>query len=131
MADLGQLLWLRKSEALMVYEVVRSIESDRDLELIFDHLERSYLSLGDPPKDAIERAASRIMKIEDEMEKLGLTPFQGTLIPEIFPDLRRVTKDNVIYYFISNKGSKTLQILAIFFGGQNHIVHMLNRLLAE
>lgn len=115
----------------MVYEVVRSIESDRDLELIFDHLEHSYLSLGDTPKDAINRASSRIMQIEDEMEKLGQTPFQGTLMPEILPDLRRVTKDNTIYYFVSDKGSETLKILAIFFGGQNHIVQMLNRLLEK
>ena len=115
----------------MGYKVVRSTESDRDLELIFDHLERSYSSLGDPPVDAIERAASRIVQIEDEMEKLRLTPFQGTLMPEILPDLRRVTKDNTIYYFVLDEDSKTLQVLAIFFGGQNHIVHMLNRLLQE
>lgn len=115
----------------MGYKVVRSTESDRDLELIFDHLERSYSSLGDPPVDAIERAASRIVQIEDEMEKLRLTPFQGTLMPEILPDLRRVTKDNTIYYFVLDEDSKTLQVLAIFFGGQNHIVHMLNRLLEE
>lgn len=115
----------------MVYKVVRSNETDRDLELIFDHLERSYLSLGDPPIDAIERAASRIMQIEDEMEKLGLTPFQGTLMPAILPDLRRVTKHNTIYYFVLHEETKTLQVLAIFFGGQNHIVHMLKRLLGE
>ncbi len=115
----------------MGYKVVRSTESDRDLELIFDHLARSYLSLGDPPVDAIERAASRIVQIEDEMEKLGLAPFQGTLMPEILPDLRRVTKDNTIYYFVLHEDLKTLQVLAIFFGGQNHIVHMLNRLLEE
>jgi plasmid stabilization system protein ParE len=115
----------------MGYEVVRSNESDRDLELIFDHLEQSYLSLGDPPKDAVERAASKIMQIEDEMEKLGHAPFQGTLVPEILPDLRRVTKHNTIYYFFVHEETKTLRILAIFFGGQNHIVHMLNRLLGE
>jgi len=115
----------------MEYKVVRSTESDRDLELIFDHLERSYVSLGDPRSDAIERAASRIIQIEDEMEKLGLTPFQGTLMPEILPDLRRVTKDNTIYYFVLHEESKTLQILAIFFGGQNNIVQMLSRLLEE
>lgn len=62
------------------------------------------------------------------MERLGAAPFQGTLLPDLMPDLRRVTKDRAIFYFRVFETAKQIQILAVFFGGQDHQMHMLRRL---
>jgi len=113
----------------MAYEVFRSRASDRDLDLIFDFLLETYQDLGDPLPEAFERAAKRLRSIEDDMERLGAAPFQGTLMPELMPDLRRVTKDRAIIYFRIDEAAQQVQVLAVFFGGQDHQNHMLSRLL--
>lgn len=112
----------------MAFEVVRSRASDRDLDLIFDYLLATYQDFGDPLPEALDRAALRLGSIEDELERLGTVPFQGTLLPDIMPDLRRVTKDRAIIYFRVAEHAKQVQVLAIFFGGQDHHNHMLLRL---
>jgi hypothetical protein len=45
------------------------------------------------PDEAFEWASARIRSIEDDMEALGRAPFQGTLWPDLLPDLRWVTRD--------------------------------------
>ncbi|MDE1994609.1 MAG: type II toxin-antitoxin system RelE/ParE family toxin [Rhizobiaceae bacterium] len=112
----------------MVYEVVRSVASDRDLGLILDHLVNSYMTLGDPPADAFERAAQRIRSIEADMLALARTPHQETLRPELGPGLRHVTKNHAVFYFDVDDDNRRVRILAIFFGGQDHVRHMLARL---
>lgn len=113
----------------MAYEVVRSRASDRDLELIFDYFIVTYLELGDAVEEALTRAASRVRSIEHEMDGLARAPHQGTLCPEMMPGLRRVTKNRTIFYFRVDEHAKQLQVLAIFFGGQDHVRHMLRRIL--
>jgi toxin ParE1/3/4 len=110
------------------FSVVRSVASDRDLSLIFDHLFDTYQDLGDAPDEAFERASARIRSIEDDMEALGLTPHQGTLCPDLLPGLRRVTKNRAIFYFQVDERAAVLRVLAVFFGGQNHQMSMLLRL---
>ena len=112
----------------MAYEVVRSRGSDRDLELIFDHLAETYGLLGDTPRDAFDRAAARLRAIEDDMEGLGRTPFQGTLRPDLMPGLRQVTKTRAIFYFRVDEAARHVEVLAVFFGGQDHLAHMLRRI---
>lgn len=115
----------------MVFEVVRSRASSRDLDLIFDYLLETYQGLGDPLHDAFDRAANRLRSIEDDLQRLGSVPFQGTLLPELMPGLRRVTKDRAIVYFLVDEAASRIQILAIFFGGQDHQNHMLRRLVED
>lgn len=115
----------------MDFSVVRSLACDRDLSLIFDFLFDTYRDLGDKSDDAFSLAAARIKAIEDDMEALGSAPFQGTLWPELLPDLRWVTKNRAIFYFQVDEGKATVRVLAVFFGGQDHRKKMLLRLSAQ
>jgi len=113
----------------MAYKVQRSVDCIHDLELIFEHLINSFTGLGEPLDDAFSKAEERIFRIEDEMDQLIRAPFQGTLMKDVLPSLRRVTKNRAIYYFVPDVQTETIVVLAVFFGGQDHIFHMLNRLL--
>ncbi len=115
----------------MGFRVLRSRQTDRDLELIFDHLLESYHALGDTSEQALERAAIRIRKIEDDMEALAKAPFQGTLRPELMPGLRNVTKDGAVIYFTVYEEVEEIRVLALFFGGQDHQRYMLTRLITS
>lgn len=112
----------------MVYEITRSLESDRDLRLIVRHLVDSYVSLGDPLPDAIHRASERARSIEAELDAIALAPHQGTLLPKLGPRLHSVTKNRAIFYFDVDDTAKRVRFLAIFFSGQDHRQHILKRL---
>lgn len=113
------------------FAVVRSAAARHDLELIFDHLFASYREFGDMPDEAYRRAANRIHAIEDAMGRLGRAPFQGTQREDLLPGLRQVTKDAAIFYFTVDEHDERVTVLAIFFGGQDHRLHMLKRLLGS
>ncbi|SCB35617.1 KluB [Rhizobium multihospitium] len=112
----------------MVFKVVHSADSDRDLGLILDHLIESYIALGDPLTDAFDRAAERLHAIEADMEALAQASYQGTLLPDIAPGLQQVTKNRAIFYFDLDEERQVLRVLAIFFGGQDHRRRFLKRL---
>jgi plasmid stabilization system protein ParE len=112
----------------MAFEIVRSHDSIKDLDLIFDHLVASYSNLGDAPADAVNRAAGRIRIIRAEMESIANAPYQGTVLNHMAIGLRSVTKNNAAFYFDVDGPAQTVRILAIFFGGQDHRQHMLKRL---
>ncbi|WP_234631603.1 type II toxin-antitoxin system RelE/ParE family toxin [Agrobacterium vitis] len=112
----------------MAFDLVRSAASNRDLDLIFDHLVEAYLSFGDAIQEAFDRASARLKAIDDDMKALVHAPFQGTLLPSIAPNLRHVTKNRAVIYFKVDEVKNQVQILAIFFGGQDHQRHMLARL---
>lgn len=115
----------------MAYEVERSEASDRDLEAIFDFLFEAALGFGEDEATAFERAAARVLGIEDAMESLGAVPHQGTLHPEFSDGLRSVTKDRCIFYFDVDETRRRVRVLAIFFGGQDHRRRMMLRLLSS
>jgi plasmid stabilization system protein ParE len=112
----------------MAYKVLRSKDTQRDLALIFDHLVDSHIALGEQTRSAFERASHRTEKIENDMLLLGKAPFQGTLRPELMPGLRNVTKDKAIFYFTVHEDLEEVRVLAVFFGGQDHVRKMLMRL---
>lgn len=112
----------------MAYKVLRSTACDEDLSLIFDYLFETFCDLGDAPEEAFERAAARIRSIEDDMAALAKAPFQGTLWPDLLPNLRWVTKDRAIFYFQVDEAEAVVRVLAVFFGGQDHRMRMLLRL---
>lgn len=113
----------------MAWRTEFSADAVRDFELIFDHLLQSYIGFGEGAEDAAEKAAARVEAIRAAGEGLASAPFRGSLHPEIAPELRNVTMDRAIFWFEPDEATETLRILAVFFGGQDHVRHMLARLL--
>lgn len=111
------------------YAVEFAAEVERDFELIYDFLENSYGGFGESPEEAALHAAARVDAIRIAAAKLGNAPYRGTLHPEIMPNLRHVTIDQAIYWFLVDEQALTVRVLAIFFGGQDHVRQMLARLL--
>jgi plasmid stabilization system protein ParE len=111
----------------LAFEVVRSHSCDRDLRAIFRHLLESQIALGETFEVAFERANARLKVIEDDMARLGRVPFQGTLREALGPGLRQVTKSRAIFYFLVDEDSRRVRVLAVFFGGQDHVARMLAR----
>lgn len=105
--------------------------AERDFELIFDHLLQSYQDFGDNFDIAIDRAEQRVLSIQSSAEGLAKVPHQGTLRPDILDGLRFVRHDKAVYWFVAHEDRKMVQVLAIFYGGQDHIRHMLSRLLGD
>jgi plasmid stabilization system protein ParE len=115
----------------MSFRVERSIETDKDLAIIFDFLVQSYLDFGDAKDEALERAAARIEDIEAAMLSLGAAPHQGTLRSDLLAGLRSVTKKRAIFYFDVDDEERLIRVLAVFFGSQDHQRAMLRRLLSS
>jgi plasmid stabilization system protein ParE len=110
-------------------DVEFAAEVERDFELIFDFLEESYRSFGESAEHATAHAVKRIETIRATAARLGSAPHRRTLHPEIMADLRHVTIDQAIYWFLIDEDALTVRVLAIFFGGQDHVRQMLARLL--
>ena len=112
----------------MAYNIIRSPAVRQDFDVIFDYLLEAALALGEPTADAYDRAVRRIAIIRSDMNNLAIAPFQGTLDSDIAPGLRHVTKSRAVFYFTVNEETRTVRIVAVFFGGQDHKRHMLKRL---
>jgi plasmid stabilization system protein ParE len=112
----------------MGYSVQRSLSCRADLEAIFDHLIAAYTDLGTDIADAFDQAEARLSQIEDSIDALGSAPHQGTLWPEVMEGLRWTTKNKAVLYFIVDDTTRCVTVLAVFFGGQDHKTHILNRI---
>ncbi|TYC61914.1 type II toxin-antitoxin system RelE/ParE family toxin [Rhodobacterales bacterium] len=115
----------------MTWTVEYSLASERDFELIFDHLLATYLDLGEDAEVAFDRAADRLRSIRTTAEALAETPYIGTLRPDIFPNIRFLRKEHAAIWFLPDGERQTIVVAAIFFGAQDHIRHMLTRILVE
>lgn len=114
-----------------MWSVEFSADAERDFELIFDHLVESYLEFGEDSHVALDRAAERIRGIRALSDKLAKAPKQGTLRPDILEGLRFVRLDKAVFWFVPDKEQKNVRVMAVFFGAQDHIRHMLVRLLDD
>ena len=112
----------------MPHRVERALGVDQDLGLIFDHLAGAYSDFGETHAAALASAGRRIQGLQDQMDALGRQPYQGTLRPDLGPKVRSVTKARAVFYFEVSEGPAVVRILAVFFGGQDHLRHMLTRL---
>lgn len=110
--------------------VVFAADALCDFELIFDHLTDSYTALGEPRALAMQHAAARVKFILTTADRLCRAPFRGESHDDILPDLRHLTLDRAIYWYITDRPSQQLRVLAVFFGGQDHLRKMLLRLLS-
>ena len=111
------------------FEVIRSARCEEDLEIIFDHPFIAYQELGDSRDVALDRAAKRFLGIEDDLACLGEAPFQGILEPQIMDGLRHMTKHRAVFYLTVDEASETARVLGVFFGGQEHRRHILERMI--
>lgn len=113
----------------MGWTVERSAAVGADIEAIYEHLLTALLTFGEPADRAHARCAARIDQIESQIDALALAPFQGVRDDAVLPDLRHVTKDRAILYFRPDPGRQVVEVLAIFYGGQDHTRRMLARML--
>ena len=114
----------------MQFSIEFSADAERDFELIFDHLFESYRSFGESTEEALTHAARRIDSIRQSANTLGALPHRGTLHEDLLPGLRHVSINRAIYWFQVLEAEQNVRVLAVFFGGQDHVRHMLARLLA-
>lgn len=112
----------------MVYEVEVSEQAVLDLADIFQFLHDSFRAFGDDDEIAFDRAESRIREIADAMLGLGAVPRQGTRRPDLGEGVRNVTKGRAIFYFEVREDRQSLVVLAAFFGGQDHLAVMIDRM---
>ena len=114
-----------------VWTLDYSLAAERDFELIFDHLFKTYVDLGEGQAAAFDHAVSRLKTLQASIDALVETPYIGTLRPDILPDLRFVRRDQAAVWFLPDPDSERIIVAAVFFGAQDHIRNMLVRLLAE
>jgi plasmid stabilization system protein ParE len=115
----------------MPFAIEFSAESERDFELIFDHLFESYLGFGESVGEALDHAMRRILDIRRAADKLSSFPIRGTERDDILPSGRYLSIDRTIFWFDADEAAVKVRILAVFFGGQDHVRHMLVRLLGH
>lgn len=115
----------------MAYRLEFSDAAERDFGLIFDHLLRSYLEFGEGLETAIDRAETRIVEIRAAAERILTAPHRGERHDDLLPGLRHLSIGRAIYWFDVDEQRNTVRILAVFFGGQDHVRNMLVRLLDE
>ena len=115
----------------MPFTIEFSAESEHDFELIFEHLFESYVGFGESSEEALDHAAYRIMGIRQSADQLSTFPLRGTPRDDVLAGVRYLTIDRAIYWFDVDEAARKVRILAIFFGGQDHVRHMLVRLLRE
>jgi plasmid stabilization system protein ParE len=112
-----------------VWSLEYSIEAERDFELIFDYLFAVYSDLGEHPDEALEHAAGRIRELRVSIGRLAETPHIGTSRSDIYPGIRFLRRDKAEIWFLPVVDRQMIVIAAIFFGAQDHIRHMMRRLL--
>ena len=77
------------------------------------------------------RAETRVQPIREHIIQLRQLPYRGTLHDEMLPGLRHLTIGQAIVWFDIDEDVKLVRVLAVFFGGQDHIRRVLTRLLGE
>ena len=113
------------------FEVRFAREAEIDLELIYDHLLASYRAFDEPLDEARARAAARTREIRSGADRLGTNPFRGTRREDMGSDLRYFPVGRATYWFRIDEVARVVQVLGIFFGGQDHLERMLVRLLSD
>lgn len=113
----------------MAYRLEFSVDAERDFELIFDHLFESYRAFGEDAVAALDHAEFRIRALRVEADRLLMVPHRGERHDELMPGLRHLTLGMAIYRFLVDEPRQRLRVLAVFFGQQDHVRHMIERLL--
>ena len=115
----------------MAYRLEFSAEAERDFGLIFDHLLDSYVGFGESLESALNHAEARILEIRAAANRILAAPHRGQRHDDLLPGLRHLAIGRAIYWFDVDDEMQAVRVLAVFFGGQDHIRHMTTRLLGE
>ena len=115
----------------MAFRLEFSVEAERDFGLIFDHLLQSYFGFGESPESAFDHAEVRTLEIRAAAERILTAPHRGERHDDLLPGLRHLAIGQAVYWFDIDDERQTVRVLAVFFGGQDHVRHMLARLLEE
>ena len=115
----------------MAFRLEFSAEAEHDFGLIFDHLLRSYLDFGGSLESALDHAAARVLEVRTAAERILTAPHRGERHDDILPGLRHLTIGRAIYWFDVDEAGRTVRVLAVFFGRQDHVRHMMTRLLDD
>lgn len=115
----------------MGFHLEFAVEAERDFGLIYDHLLRSYLDFGESLESAIDHAEARVREIHGAAERILTAPHRGERHDDIRPGLRDVAIERAVIRFEVDEGRRTVRILAVFLGGQDHVRHVLARLLED
>lgn len=115
----------------MAYHLEFSAIADRDLALIFEHLFASYRTFGETPGEALTHAAARVRTIRKSADRLLIAPNRGTRHDNMLSGLRHLTIDRAIFWFEVDEPRQVVRVLAVFFGGQDHVRQMMLRLLGD
>ena len=113
----------------MAFRLEFAADAEHDFGLIFDHLLQSYLDFGESPESAFDHAGSRITEIRRTAERILTAPHRGARHDDILPGLRHLAISRAIYRFDVDESREVVRVLAVFFGAQDHVRHMLVRLL--
>ncbi|MDE0171800.1 MAG: type II toxin-antitoxin system RelE/ParE family toxin [Defluviicoccus sp.] len=113
----------------MAFRLEFSAEAERDFGLIFDHLLRSYLDFGESLESALDHAEARVLEIRATADRILAAPHRGERHDDILPGLRHLSIGQAIYRFDIDEPRGAVRVLAVFFGGQDHVRHMMVRLL--
>jgi toxin ParE1/3/4 len=113
----------------MRFRIEFSAEAELDVALIFDHLFESYRAFGETVEEALDRSENRIRAIRSQADRLADAPHRGERQDGLIPGLRHLTLERAIFWFEVSEAEQRVRILAIFYGGQDHVRHMLTRLL--
>ena len=108
-----------------------SAKAERDFDLIFDHLLHSYLGFGESLESALDHAGRRVLGIRSAAERILSAPYRGERHDDILPGARHLTIGRAIYWFEVDEARRVVRVLAVFFGGQDHVRHMMIRLLDD
>jgi len=115
----------------MAFRLDFSAEAERDFGLIFDHLLRSYLDFGENLESALDRAGTRVLEVRAAAKRILSAPRRGERHDEILPGLRHLAIGRAIYWFAVDEAGETVRVVAVFYGGQDHVRHMMARLLDD
>lgn len=115
----------------MTWTIEVSAAAKQDVALLFEHLVESYLSFGEARDAAVDHASNRIGDILDEMDRIATAPYCGQARDGLLPNLRHLTLNRAIYWYQLDAEHQTIRILAIFYGGQDHIRQMMLRLIDQ
>ena len=115
----------------MAFRLDFAADAERDFALIFDHLLDSYLGFGEGLQSAFDHAEARVIEIRAAAARILAAPYRGESRDDVLPGLRRLTIDRATYWFDIDETRRSVRVLAVFFGGQDQVRHMLTRLLDE
>ena len=115
----------------MTFRLDFSVAAERDLSLIFDHFFDSYCSFGESPGAASSHAAERLRRIRGNADRICMSSDRGTTHDDIISGLRHLMIERAIFWYVVNESEGVVRVLAVFFGGQDHVRHMRLRLSAD